>query len=83
MELTSPEVIAQLLAEQQRTPRRSRPAPAPVERSRPTAPRRCKCGVCGSCRDNERWDRIFNEKFADPNYYKSTPVKFSSSLRLH
>jgi len=83
MELTSPEVIARLLAEQQRTPRRNRPTPVPAERSRSTSQRRCKCGLCGPCRDNARWDRIFNEKFADPDYYKATPVKFSSSLRLH
>ena len=25
-----------------------------------------KCGTCARCLDNAKWDRIFNEKFADP-----------------
>jgi hypothetical protein len=31
--------------------------------------RRCHCGQCRGCLDNARWERIYNEKFADPNYY--------------
>src|SRR5579863_1830437 len=30
---------------------------------------RCQCGSCQRCLDNAKWDRIFNEKFADPGYY--------------
>ena len=30
---------------------------------------RCKCGHCESCIDDARWERIFNEKFASPEYY--------------
>jgi hypothetical protein len=32
------------------------------------APRGCRCGQCLRCLDNARWDRISNEKFADPTY---------------
>jgi hypothetical protein len=31
---------------------------------------RCRCGLCRSCMDNERWERIFREKFATPDYYR-------------
>jgi hypothetical protein len=31
--------------------------------------RRCQCGACGQCAENARWDRIFEAKFADPDYY--------------
>lgn len=34
-----------------------------------TAKRNCDCGNCPTCEDNQRWERIFREKFADPNYY--------------
>jgi hypothetical protein len=40
----------------------------------------CQCGQCKWCLDNARWDRIFNEKFADPTYYGSVVVRHSSSL---
>jgi hypothetical protein len=80
MELANPELIAQLLAEQ-RAPRRSRLAATPLKPSQPTSKRRCQCGVCHGCQENARWDRIFREKFADPDYYKSIPIKFSSPLR--
>jgi hypothetical protein len=29
----------------------------------------CHCGYCASCLEEERWERIFNEKFACPEYY--------------
>jgi hypothetical protein len=32
-------------------------------------PRRCTCGGCFECIDNARWERIFQAKFADPDYY--------------
>jgi hypothetical protein len=80
MELANPEIIAQLLAEQ-RPPRRSRLAATPIRASHPTAKRRCQCGSCAFCTENARWDRIFQEKFADPNYYKGAAIRFSSPLR--
>ena len=39
------------------------------------------CAICAFCLENARWDRIFREKFADPDYYKAVPVRFSSPLR--
>jgi hypothetical protein len=40
----------------------------------------CKCGRCQQCLDNARWERIFVEKFADPNYYTRQVVRRSSPL---
>jgi hypothetical protein len=40
----------------------------------------CQCGHCKWCLDNARWDRIFNEKFADPTYYASFVVRHNSTL---
>jgi hypothetical protein len=40
----------------------------------------CTCGHCRRCRDNSRWTRVFNEKFADPTYYDSIRIKHNSSL---
>jgi hypothetical protein len=42
--------------------------------------RRCKCGTCALCRDNARWERIFQEKFADSTYYQERAPKQGSSL---
>jgi hypothetical protein len=80
MELTSPEVIAHLLSDHQ-APRRSRVITTPMRSAPTTTRRRCACGVCSFCTENARWERIFKEKFADPNYYKGLPIKFSSPLR--
>jgi hypothetical protein len=89
MELSSPEIIAQLLASQQLSehPRRQ-PRPqivtadnGPTSLKRPTRRvGRCRCGHCKQCIDNARWERIFNEKFADPYYYSARPIRHSSSL---
>src|SRR5690349_4077371 len=54
---------------------RSAPAFLPVE-ERP----RCRCGQCPPCMDNAKWERIFNEKFADPLYYSERPFARGSSL---
>lgn len=43
-------------------------------------PRRCQCGQCAACLDNARWERIFQEKFADPTYYERRSVRQWSSL---
>jgi hypothetical protein len=42
--------------------------------------KRCRCGVCTRCLEEARWERIFNERFADPDYYKARPTHFGSSL---
>lgn len=42
--------------------------------------RRCDCGTCTICLDNAKWERVFNEKFADPEYYKPRPTYHGSSL---
>jgi len=48
------------------------------------APRRgrpgCQCGWCARCVDNARWERIFAEKFADPDYYTNLNTRCSSPL---
>jgi hypothetical protein len=41
---------------------------------------RCKCGQCPGCIENARWERIFNEKFADPTYYTAAPIRRDSTL---
>ncbi len=61
------------------------PAPAPLRiaapsPSRPQRRQYCKCGRCKWCLDNVRWDRIYNEKFANPTYYGGIVVRHNSSL---
>jgi len=41
---------------------------------------KCACGQCRQCEDNARWERIFNERFADPEYYSPRPTNQGSSL---
>ena len=63
-------------------------AKQPYKRRPPTANpggptkqhRRCSCGRCAMCLDNAKWERVFNEKFADPNYYKAASTRGGSSL---
>jgi hypothetical protein len=50
------------------------------ESSRSTPRARCRCGKCRECKDNARWEQIFREKFADPDYYKERAVSHGSSL---
>jgi|SRR5579871_1902206 len=40
----------------------------------------CTCGTCKWCVDNARWERIFEEKFADPSYYGGLHVRQNSTL---
>jgi hypothetical protein len=56
------------------------PALQEPERVRPYRSRVCSCGVCVRCRDNAKWNRIFDEKFADPSYYAGISVRHNSSL---
>ncbi len=45
--------------------------------TRSNADRRpCQCGVCRVCISNARWERLYNEKFADPAYYSG--LRFSN-----
>jgi hypothetical protein len=48
--------------------------------SRPERRRYCGCGQCEWCLSNARWDRIFNDKFADPSYYGHLVVRHNSTL---
>jgi hypothetical protein len=42
--------------------------------------RRCRCGLCQTCIDNARWERVFNEKFADVEYYGGLRLVHRSPL---
>ena len=48
--------------------------------SSPHGRQHCECGQCKRCLDNLRWDRIYDEKFADPTYYGNIVVKHNSTL---
>ncbi len=41
---------------------------------------RCRCGTCAQCAENARWERIFQERFADPDYYSRRVIRSESSL---
>jgi hypothetical protein len=68
----------------------SRNAPRPTDAGKAFAkavslPKRlrrqgCACGACQACLENARWERIFNEKFADHSYYLQRGPQFSSPL---
>jgi hypothetical protein len=82
MELSSPELIQSLVVALKKsgqildTPRESRSRPSSVERRA-----RCQCGRCRTCVDDARWERIFEAKFVDPNYYNRLAVKAESPLK--
>jgi hypothetical protein len=86
MELASSTVIesyvSRLNVSRQRQPKtRLRGGmPAMPRRRASRRPVRCACAVCASCVENARWERIFNEKFADPDYYRAQPTSLGSSL---
>jgi len=40
----------------------------------------CRCKRCEACLDDARWERIFQEKFADPSYYGRQQYRTSSPL---
>ena len=80
MELASPELIRAVVQSN------GNPVPAGHHHGekgvgRPAGNRRrmrCGCGQCRECLDNARWERIFAEKFADPDYYNRGLVRSSS-----
>ena len=82
MELCSPESIRALMQAQGNPApvcrrRGARHAVRPASRDRR---RRCRCGQCPQCLDNARWDRIFAEKFADPDCYARPVTHIASPL---
>jgi hypothetical protein len=82
MELSSPESIRVLMGTYWNPPpaRRRRGAQEASPRASRSRRMRCKCGHCRQCLDNMRWERIYAEKFADPNYYTRSVVHISSPL---
>ena len=82
MELSSPEAIRALLQAHANPPRAGR-CRGEQDAARPAHNDRrlhCKCGRCRQCLDNARWEQIFAEKFADPNYYTRQVIRYSSPL---
>ena len=79
MDLSNESILRVLLSGDERRPRMHRTHAAPEFR-RIQGPRRCNCGECRQCEDNARWERIFQEKFADPDYYTNRPRPKGSSL---
>jgi len=56
-----------------------------VPQARPIKPRRargrCQCGQCRYCLENARWERIFQEKFANSDYYHhDIRIRYASPL---
>jgi hypothetical protein len=84
MQLSTAQTIEALLAsigEPVRGSRHRNPVvvnPKPVRAHKSS---RCVPGcTCRMCVDNARWERIFQEKFADPNYYSDPTTRNGSSL---
>ena len=85
MELADPRMIEELLQAHVRIARaRSNQKKRALFAKFTSAPcpkvKRCHCGTCARCREDARWERIFNERFADPDYYKERPARFGSSM---
>jgi len=75
MELINPDIIGKRMQTHQ-----PRPLAAPLGIPQRAMARHCECGHCRACLDNARWERIFQEKFADPSYYMQRSVRQGSSL---
>ena len=56
--------------------RQGAPDPARNNLGKPT----CQCGKCRVCVSNARWERIYNERFADPGYYGGLRFRNRSPL---
>lgn len=70
MKLTDGATIDALLGKRGPTPRMTRPRPDDWAYVSPKAEgHRCRCGRCRQCHEDAKWERIFQEKFADPSYY--------------
>jgi hypothetical protein len=86
IDLVCSEVVEAYVASVHAPKRRRRPnlvrhpVTLPVGPARSSKGTRCHCGQCSCCKENARWERIFNEKFADPEYYRPQPATMGSSL---
>jgi hypothetical protein len=73
MELSDTNLIALILGPQRSPTRRGRAMRGmervPEKRAARKTPW-CLCGSCARCIDHAKWERIFAEKFEDPDYYK-------------
>jgi hypothetical protein len=70
-----------LLRQRMAEPRRNRPKPFETADRATNAHRKyCRCSQCPQCLEDARWERIFAEKFADPNYYTGPVVRSGSPL---
>jgi hypothetical protein len=80
MKLTSQSVITMLFRPPAGARHPSKKKPAAPQFRRVKSRRRCTCGECPRCQEDARWERIFNEKFADPEYYAHRLPRGGSSL---
>jgi hypothetical protein len=84
MQLGNPQTIQALLAsigQPVRGTRHRAPAIVKPKQVRPYRASGCTRGcTCRTCSDNARWERIFQEKFADPSYYSTPTTRNGSSL---
>ena len=77
MELSDPNVIATLKLSMLQGRKHATDAPNLPRR---LIAWRCRCGRCARCLDEARWERIFQQTFADPDYYQSSLVRYRSPL---
>jgi len=80
MELSSSELIRSLTAGFRTATEPWVAREVPPRARRQGRQRRCECGECRACAENARWERIFVEKFADPNYYSALALRSGSPL---
>ena len=89
LELSNADLVAIIVSSAQTNPPKRKPwrristtgSQPPADYVAPTAKsmkRRCNCGSCRGCVEDARWERIFQEKFADPEYYRRPPQRRSS-----
>jgi hypothetical protein len=89
---TALEILCTAAAIEQDPPSRGgaqQPVVATQKRSKLGASRRsrskgrqrpCQCRLCRACVSNARWERVFNEKFADVEYYGGMRLSHRSPL---
>jgi hypothetical protein len=82
MLLADNSVIKALVATPDRRQRPCEGLPKPKAKVETRSGARCRCGRCRTCVDDARWERVFNEKFADPEYYRPRLAAMGSSLNL-